>query len=135
MAGFLFSRARARIKVMTVRVFIITSFLVFAACSLYRTSDREFFDGNATMGAPPAQALAPTSASCRMADDILAADQFESVQIDRAPDGVARVDYRKRIHPTDNSAADCRFVFVSEATEAELTRASKALVERYLSSN
>jgi hypothetical protein len=125
-----------------------------SACTVYKSSDRDFFNSNGAAGAPtptpmpafvsPAPAHGPTaapivaSANCETVAAGITETELEvsepsqdSFHVVRA-DEIAHVYVTHRASQLSSQTAECHFIFRTRASDAELTSESRSLVERYL---
>ncbi len=106
--------------------------VTLGGCSLYRSPDRESFNGNARAGAPAAVAVALIE--CHHVNSALMGSQLETVQINRAsPDGI-HVLMSKRLVSTNPQSALCHFLAAQEndPSDQSLSDAIRPVVERFL---
>jgi hypothetical protein len=115
--------------------------ILSTGCSLYHSSDRDYFDNNGSAGAPVRTALAnPTHTECEKINgdvspgsleglDLSAQD--EALHIERMP-ATSSVTVRIARRTSRESATLCKLAFDEPVTDLDLASASQALVETSL---
>jgi hypothetical protein len=134
----------------TLKTFILPATLLiagltaglFAGCSLYHSSDRDFFDNNGSAGAPvrAATLAKPTYTACeKIHGDVSPASldgldlsaQDETLRIERKAE-TSSVIVRIAHRTSSESATLCKFAFDEPITDQDLASTSQALVETSL---
>lgn len=133
---------------------------ITGACTIYKSSDQDFFISNGAAGAPKAQTIKPITTNCekfinsdsqfnsgncvyinnlgnlrKKATDTCAYDFDYSYYYDRithSSDGTSTVFLKRPLLDNAVGFLQCQFQFNETASDDELLEASRPLVERHL---
>lgn len=115
-------------------IFFQSVLFLFAAssCTLYKSSDRDFFNSNGKSGAPASAALKPISRFCqRHQTNTADSSPIQGELVEMSDDGLKMVLISQISATKPESFIRCRFVYESSVNDTDSLSLSRSLVEQF----